>query len=227
MQKYYNKGLYIKVVDQSDQASISVDAFQANGAGNIFVMKFNEGVGKKALEEMQNLQHDVNYVFNNARYMSSKDPRWTQRGVKGGALLFDGYSNYIEVNPKDTIPVSDALTIEAWVAPRSYEWGDGNKLSAIVNQSDQDKAEGFSLGMYRHGTWSMQVGIGGQWIQVWVNDHPLEKYKWNYIAATFDKKVGQIKLYLNGEEVASQATPSMFQSHHLQRVWLSEKIINQ
>lgn len=81
--------------------------------------------------------------------------------------------------------------------------------------------------MYRHGTWSMQVGIGGQWIQVWVNDHPLEKYKWNYIAATFDKKVGQIKLYLNGEEVASQATPSMFQSHHLQRVWLSEKIINQ
>ncbi|MFD5018772.1 GH32 C-terminal domain-containing protein [Paenibacillus sp. NPDC058367] len=207
MQKYYNKRLYIKVVDQSDQASISVDAFQANGTGNIFHMKFDEGAGKKALEEMQNVQHNVNYVFSDARYMASKDPRWTQRGVKGGALLFDGYSNDIEVNAKDTIPVSDALTIEAWVAPRSYEWGDGNKLSAILNQSDQDKAEGFSLGMYRHGAWSMQVGIGGQWIQVWVNDHPLEKYKWNYIAATFDKKDGQIKLYLNGEEVASQATP--------------------
>ncbi|KWX70362.1 hypothetical protein AMQ84_29690 [Paenibacillus riograndensis] len=170
-------------------------------------MSLDEGAGKRALEEVSNLEHDVNYVFNNARYMDSKEPRWTPRGVKGGALLFDGYSNDIEVKAKDTVPVSGALTLEAWVAPRSYEWGDGNKLSAIVNQSDQDKAEGFALGMYRHGTWSLQAGIGGQWIQVWVKDHPLEKYKWNYVAATFDKKDGMIKLYLNGQEVASQATP--------------------
>lgn len=208
VQEHYNKKLYVKVVDQSNQASIAVDAFQVHNTGNIFYMNLDEGAGKKVLEKARDLEHDVNYVFNNARYMNSKDPRWTPRGVKGGALLFDGYSNYIEVNAKDTVPVKDALSIEAWVAPRSYEWGDGNKLSAIVNQSDQDKAEGFALGMYRHGTWSMQVGIGGKWIQVWVKDHPLEKYKWNYIAATFDKKDGEIKLYLNGEEVASQATPA-------------------
>ncbi|MEO2203060.1 GH32 C-terminal domain-containing protein [Paenibacillus pabuli] len=206
-QEHYNKKLYIKVVDLSSDASIAVDAFQAHGTGDIFYMNLDEGAGKKALEQISNLEHDVDYVFNNARYMASKDPRWTPRGVKGGALLFDGYSNQIEVKGKDVLPVSDALTLEAWVAPRSYEWGDGNKLSAIVNQSDQDKAEGFALGMYRHGTWSMQVGIGGQWIQVWVKDHPLEKYKWNYVAATFDKKDGMIKLYLNGEEVASQTTP--------------------
>ena len=208
VQEHYNKKLCVKVVDQSNQASIAVDAFQVHNTGNIFYMNLDEGAGKKVLEKARDLEHDVNYVFNNARYMNSKDPRWTPRGVKGGALLFDGYSNYIEVNAKDTVPVKDALSIEAWVAPRSYEWGDGNKLSAIVNQSDQDKAEGFALGMYRHGTWSMQVGIGGKWIQVWVKDHPLEKYKWNYVAATFDKKDGEIKLYLNGEEVASQATPA-------------------
>ena len=207
MQEHYNKKLYIKVIDQSNQASISVDAFQSYVMGTIFYMNFDEGTGKKAFEEVSNIEHDVNYVFNNARYMAPKDPRWTPRGVKGGALLFDGYSNDIEINAKNTVPVRDALTLEAWVAPRSYEWGDGNKLSTIVSQSDQDKAEGFALGMYRHGTWSMQVGIGGQWIQVWVKDHPLEKYKWNYVAATFDKKDGMIKLYLNGEEVASQATP--------------------
>lgn len=204
---HYNKRLYIKVVDQSSEASIAVDAFQAHGKGDIFYINFDEGTGKKVLENVSNLEHEVNYVFNNARYMASKDPRWTPRGVKGGALLFDGYSNDIEITEQDVIPVTDALTIEAWVAPRSYEWGDGNKLSAIVNQSDQDKAEGYSLGMYRHGTWSFQAGIGGQWIQVWVEDHPLEKYKWNYVAATFDKKDGMIKLYLNGEEVASKATP--------------------
>lgn len=207
VQEHYNDNLYIKVVDQSAAASIAVDAFLANHRGMISYLSLDEGAGKQALEAVRNVQHDVNYVFNEARYMAAKDPRWTPRGVKGGALLFDGYSNYIEIDAKQIVPVSDALTIEAWVAPRSYEWGDGNKLSAIVNQSDQDKAEGFALGMYRHGSWSMQVGIGGQWIQVWVNDHPLEKYKWNYVAATFDKEEGRIRLYLNGEEVASQATP--------------------
>ncbi|UMR38044.1 GH32 C-terminal domain-containing protein [Paenibacillus polymyxa] len=207
VQEHYNKKLYVKVVDYSNEANIAVDSFQASGRGTIFHLNLDEGAGKKVLEKVHNLRYDVNYVFNNARYMASKDPRWTPRGIKGGALLFDGYSNYVEVNANDTVPVSDALTIEAWVAPRSYEWGDGNKLSAIVNQSDQDKAEGFSLGMYRHGTWSMQVGIGGQWIQVWGKDHPLEKYKWNYVAATFSKEDGKIKLYLNGEEVASQVTP--------------------
>ncbi|CAI6050503.1 hypothetical protein PAECIP112173_01369 [Paenibacillus sp. JJ-100] len=205
--EYYNKKLYIKVVDQSSEASIAVDAFQARAKGVIFYMNFDEGSGIKAREEVTNLEHEVRYVFNDARYLSSKDPRWTPRGVKGSALLFDGYSNEIEVDAKDVVSVGDALTIEAWVAPRSYEWGDGNKLSAIVNQSNQDKAEGFALGMYRHGSWSMQLGIGGQWIQVWVKDHPLEKFKWNYVATTFDKKDGKIKLYLNGEEVASQTTP--------------------
>ncbi|EES73880.1 hypothetical protein POTG_01587 [Paenibacillus sp. oral taxon 786 str. D14] len=207
MQEHYNKKLYIKVIDQSNQASISVDAFETRAVGNIFYMNFDEGTGKKALEDVSNLEHDVHYEFNDARYMASKDPRWTSRGVKGGALLFDGYSNYIEIKAENTVPARDALTVEAWVAPRSYEWGDGNKLSTIISQSNQDKAEGFELGMYRHGTWSMQVGIGGHWIQVWVEDHPLEKYKWNYVAATFDKKDGMMKLYLNGEEVASQATP--------------------
>lgn len=207
VQEHYNSNLYIKVVDQSAEASIAIDAFTANHRGVVSYVSLDEGAGKQALEEVRNVQHEVNYVFNEARYMETKDPRWTSRGVKGGALLFDGYSNYIEIEADEVVPISDALTIEAWVAPRSYEWGDGGKLSAIVNQSNQDKAEGFALGMYRHGAWSMQVGIGGQWIQVWVNDHPLEKYKWNYVVATFDKEEGRITLYLNGEEVASQATP--------------------
>jgi len=208
VQQYYNTSVYLKVVDLSAAASIAVDEFLANNKGLISHFAFDEGSGKQTLEEVRGVSHDVNYVFNNARYMDSKDPRWTSDGVKGGALLFDGYSNYVEVNNNDIVPVNEALTIEAWVAPRSYEWGDGNKLSAIVAQSNQDRTEGFILGMYRHGAWSLQLGIGGQWIQAWVLDHPLEKYQWNYVAATFDKATGTIALFLNGEEVTTQSTPA-------------------
>lgn len=207
VQEHFGKEVYVKVVDDSNEASIAVDGFKAHTVGTIAYLSLDDGSGKTALEEVRNLEHDVNYVFNEARYMSSKDPRWTPNGVKGGALLFDGYSNSIEIDAEEIVPVSDALTIEAWVAPRSYEWGDGNKLSGIVNQSNPDKAEGFALGMYRHGSWSMQVGIGGAWIEVWVHDRPLEKYEWNHVVATFDKDAGMITLYLNGVEAASQETP--------------------
>lgn len=207
VQEHYGKLVYLQIVDDSAEASIAVDDFRPYMTGPIAYFGFDEGTGKTALEHVRQIDHEVHYVFNDARYMESKDPRWTPNGVKGGALLFDGYSNYVEVDEKETVPVTSALTIEAWVAPRSYEWGDGGKLSAIVNQADPDKAQGFALGMYRHGTWSMQAGIGGRWIQVWVNDRPLEKYKWNHIIATFDSEAGMINLYLNGELVASQATP--------------------
>ncbi|WP_255570250.1 GH32 C-terminal domain-containing protein [Cohnella sp. CFH 77786] len=207
VQEYFGKTLYMKVIDASNQASIAVDAFQSLTTGTIAYFPLDEGSGKKTVEQVRSTEHDVNYVFNHARYMASKDPRWTPNGVKGGALLFDGYSNSIEMDAKDVVPLSDAFTIQAWVAPRSYEYGDGGKLSAIVNQYNQDKSEGLALGMYRHGTWSVQVGIGGKWVEVWVKDKPLQKYKWNYVVATFDKEAGMIKLYLNGEEVASRATP--------------------
>lgn len=51
MQKHYNKSLYIKVIDQSDQARISVDAFQANSTGTIFYMNLDEGAGKRRLSK--------------------------------------------------------------------------------------------------------------------------------------------------------------------------------
>lgn len=47
--EYYNKKLYIKIVDQSSEASIAVDAFQARATGDIFHMNFDEGSGIKAL----------------------------------------------------------------------------------------------------------------------------------------------------------------------------------
>jgi sucrose-6-phosphate hydrolase SacC (GH32 family) len=207
IQEHYGKVVYVKVVDASDEAYIAVDDFRTKITGPIVHFGFDETSGKTAAESVRGREHEVHYVFNDARFMNSKDPRWTDHGVKNGALLFDGYSNFIEIDADEVVPVGDALTIEAWVAPRSYEWGDGGKLSAIVNQHDEDRNEGFALGMYRHGSWSFQAGIGGRWIQVWVNDHPLEKYKWNHVAAAFDKEAGMIKLYLNGEEVASQSTP--------------------
>jgi beta-fructofuranosidase len=166
---------------------------------------FDEGTGKTTEDRISNSADSIDYVFNKARFTTSHDPE-RRAGVKGNSLLFDGYSTWV-TRPADQIDSpTDALTIAAWVAPRSYEWGDENRLSAIVNQHNREKKEGYILGMYRHGSWSLQLGLGGKWEEVWANDAPLVKNQWSFIAATFDKKQGMMKLFLNGKEVANHQT---------------------
>ncbi|NHC40528.1 glycoside hydrolase [Bacillus sp. MM2020_1] len=149
----------------------------------------------------------ISYVFTKALYKPSTDPLWRD-GIRNKALLFDGYSTWITRPSDQVIKPADALTIEAWVAPRSYEWGDLGQLSAIVNQHNKAASEGYILGMGRHGKWSFQASINGEWKEVWAAENkPLEKNKWSYIVATFDKAEQKMKLYLNGELVGETVTP--------------------
>ena len=172
--------------------------------GLLAYWSFDEGTGKTARDEISSTADPITYVFNEAAFTASRDPQW-RSGVKGGALLFDGYSTWVSRRAEGISCPTDALTITAWVAPRSYESGDGQKLSAIMNQHNRAINQGYILGMYRHGAWSLQLGLGGNWEEVWAHDMPLVTNQWSFIAATFDKNAGMMKLYLNGAEAASKA----------------------
>ncbi|WP_226003216.1 GH32 C-terminal domain-containing protein [Paenibacillus sp. BJ-4] len=181
--------------------------------GLIMYWAFNEGTGTSALESVSQVQDNIQYVFNQAEFTKPCPPRWRQ-GVIGNGLLFDGYSTYIahsfdEGNQNTEPEYRSALSIGVWIAPRSYEWGDDGKLSAIVNRYNLDRKQGYLLGMFRHGSWSFQVGLeGGDWKELWSPDgHELPKNEWSYVNAVFDGKQGEIKLYLNGSEIASAALP--------------------
>lgn len=181
--------------------------------GLIMYWAFNEGTGTSALESVSQVQDNIQYVFNQAEFTQPCPPRWRQ-GVIGNGLLFDGYSTYIahsfdEGNQNTEPEYRSALSIGVWVAPRSYEWGDDGKLSAIVNRYNLDRKQGYLLGMFRHGSWSFQVGLeGGDWKELWSPDgHELPKNAWSYVNAVFDGNQGEIKLYLNGSEIASAAVP--------------------
>ncbi|QDY82654.1 glycoside hydrolase [Paenibacillus polymyxa] len=181
--------------------------------GLIMYWAFNEGTGASALESVSQVQDNIQYVFNQAEFTQPCPPRWRQ-GVIGNGLLFDGYSTYIahsfdEGNQNTEPEYRSALSIGVWVAPHSYEWGDDGKLSAIVNRYNLDRKQGYLLGMFRHGSWSFQVGLeGGDWKELWSPDgHELPKNEWSYVNAVFDGNQGEIKLYLNGSEIASAAVP--------------------
>ncbi|MFF2596788.1 GH32 C-terminal domain-containing protein [Priestia megaterium] len=168
---------------------------------------FNEEKGKFAYDEASVQKDLVEYVFNDAKYKPSTDPLW-KPGVIGGGLLFDGYSTWLTRPADKAMKPKRELTIEAWVAPRSYEWGDLGQMSAIVNQGNKKNKEGYILGMGRHGKWSLQAGINEDWYEVWAaDDKPLKKGQWSYIVATIDQEKHQMELFLNGELVGAQEIP--------------------
>ncbi|WP_370872456.1 GH32 C-terminal domain-containing protein [Paenibacillus zeirhizosphaerae] len=174
---------------------------------------FDEGTGGKALESVSQTRDDIQYVFKQAEFTEPRDPQWRQ-GILGSGLLFDGYSTFVahRVNTGNSSGEPGFLTtlsIGVWVAPRSYEWGEGGKLASIVNRYNMDRKQGYLLGMFRHGSWSFQVGLeGGAWAEIWSPDGcELSKNEWSYVSAVFDGNQGEMKLYLNGSEIASTTLP--------------------
>ncbi|QQZ63908.1 GH32 C-terminal domain-containing protein [Paenibacillus sonchi] len=181
--------------------------------GLIMYWAFDEGTGANAMESISQVKDDIQYVFNQAEFTEPCSPQW-RKGVTGSGLLFDGYSTYIahpanQEDPNAEPESLSALSIGVWVAPRTYEWGHEGKLAAIVNRHNKDLKQGYLLGMFRHGSWSFQVGLeGGEWKELWSPEgYELPKNEWSYVNAVFDGNQGEIKLFLNGSVMASAAVP--------------------
>ncbi len=170
--------------------------------GLVGYWRFDEKNGVTTLDEVSRKTDSIHYIFNTTK--PSHDPV-RRKGISKEALVFDGFSSWI-VRPVDkfTTP-TNTITISVWVAPRAFEHGDANKLSAIVNQQDLAAKSGFALGMFRHGRWSFQVGDGNQWIEVWDENHLIPRRQWSYLVATYEAGTGTAKLYLNGK-IISQKT---------------------
>ncbi|MFC4324314.1 GH32 C-terminal domain-containing protein [Litchfieldia salsa] len=176
-------------------------SIEEKGKGLIAHWSFDEGKGSEVTDEIQGKQYPIHYVFKDNHTHLYQDPQW-RNGIKGSSLLFDGYSTWIERKGGIISEIEKEFTVEAWVAPRSFGGNEDERLTAVINQHNLEKKQGFILGIHRHGKWSLQIGTNQNWIQVWADGYPLPKNKWSYITATFNGVIGIIRLYLNGEKVA-------------------------
>ena len=176
-------------------------------------LSFDEGKGLTVKDASGHVPEvEMNYEFAHAAYMDSQDPQWRQTGIAGGCLLLDGSSTYVTYNRNDITVEGPALTVQAWIAPRMFEWDDPNGVdnqnaqpTGIISQTSKANNQGFLLGYERFGRLTFQVGTGDDWLEVWSNGDNLQKYQWNLVTATFDAEAGEMALYLNGEMVASRS----------------------
>jgi beta-fructofuranosidase len=161
---------------------------------------FSEGGGTTVRDGSN--QDAIHYVVNDRPISPAHEPQW-RSGINGQALLFDGYSTWIE-RKEGIRSIDQAFTIETWLAPRSFGGIEDERLTGIVNQHNRELNQGFILGVHRHGKWALQIGVDGEWIEVWAENSPIPQLKWSHLAASFNGQEGHIKLYLNGEKVAEK-----------------------
>ncbi|GAA4326718.1 hypothetical protein GCM10023149_29700 [Mucilaginibacter gynuensis] len=165
----------------------------------VFYLKYNEtNTTATTKEEVSGTNLPVNNQF-------GKPERVT--GVTGNGLRTDGFSTWVQTSKN--LGLTNSLSLETWLVLESYP-ADAevpyNSLtpSAIISQTDG--TNGFALFMNAFGVWYITVTVNGQKYTCQAPaKFPL--YSWTHVAANLDGPAGQLKLYLNGAQVASIATP--------------------
>ena len=182
----------------------------APAAGPIAAWSFDEQRGSEAQEGVSGRRDKVNFVFSRARYKPNSDPLWRAAGscIKAGCLLFDGYSTDLQTPGLSPSQLAGGWTVSAWVAPHAFEWGDGDHYSSFLSQYDQDAKTGFAFGMQRFGAWGIKLGFGSSAIDVRVKDRKLPKDAWSHVAASYDPHTRNVRLFLDGQQVASATGPA-------------------
>lgn len=128
-----------------------------------------------------------------------------KKGVSGTALEFDGYNSVVCL-PSERAPKlsGSSVTLEGWFALGAYPWN----WAPIVQQGDN---KGYFLGVDSHGYPGFMVEVDRVWQQLTVPNRPpytdpnhLQLFRWYQLAGTYDRQDGMMRLYVNGQEIASK-----------------------
>jgi hypothetical protein len=122
-------------------------------------------------------------------------------GVAGKAVIFDGYTTVLKRAAESAPELSDAFTIEAWVAVGAYPWN----FVPIVDHGDE-RLRGYAFELGPRGELSLRVVVDGRWRTVSSADGAVPLRQWSHLAARYDAQTG-LALLVDGEVVARQPLP--------------------
>ena len=130
-------------------------------------------------------------------------------GVKGSCVVFDGQTTHV-VRSKDKVPVlTDALSVETWIAPQTYSWNwTGIVSQAADNKKRQsDSTDRIFLGIDCEGRVRFRLNLNGK-IEEVNTERDLDLLKWTHVAVTFAQADG-MKIYLNDRLKASKSVKGL------------------
>lgn len=144
-------------------------------------------------------------------------------GVRGQALVFDGYTSRL-VFPAEKAPqLGTDFTISAWIALGAYPWNwapivaQENTVSLNSNLDNNcwpedivvnSEFKGFYFGVSPEGYLGLMVGTDKGWITC-RSESKLPLRKWVKVVAIFRNQT-ELELYINEESVAKKTGPYSF-----------------
>ncbi|MFA4029418.1 MAG: hypothetical protein GDYSWBUE_000358 [Candidatus Fervidibacterota bacterium] len=115
-------------------------------------------------------------------------------GRIGKALWLDG-NGFLEAEPSPELDLTDAITIEAWVLPKRLQPGG----MRIVDKTTVGTSEAYMIDTYP----GLSLRFVSEPSHVTARDI-LSLGEWQHVAATFDGRLGIIRLFVNGNMVCEQ-----------------------
>jgi hypothetical protein len=123
-----------------------------------------------------------------------------KKGISGTALALDGYNNFITLPNSSAPSISNAVTVEAWIAPGAYPWFD----QGIIHKGNNGQLDGFGLYLDEFGEIFGLVDEGNGLVTTVYGGNALPLRQWSHVALSIDATNGTAKMYINGQEVADE-----------------------
>ena len=142
--------------------------------------RFDEGMGNATVESVIGTESEI----------EGHRSYW-KRGVSGTCLAFDGYSSAIRVPANEAPPITDAVTLEGWVALGAYPWN----WTPVIQQGHE---ESYSMAIGPHGGVAMCVKVGSKVLRL-ESHRKLERKRWAHVAGVYDAASGMISVFIDGE----------------------------
>ena len=129
------------------------------------------------------------------------------QGVKGQAVRFDGYSNYISGTPSYAAVTPASMTFSVWLAPETYPMMDAGSAQVVPTYAmvagnlDASAKTGFGLFLNSQGGYQFAAMIDNDRWDYTISDDIIPLGQWSNIVVTMDNASGNLCVYRNGKSV--------------------------
>jgi N,N-dimethylformamidase len=118
------------------------------------------------------------------------------------------------VDRQRELALEGSLTLFAFIHPI---WPDVGRRQCVIGRWDNDKNNGYGLGINKQGFVEFWVGQGDE-VDYLQAEAPLKAHVWYFVAATFDAKSGRAAIYQEGvsnryNSLLGKVTPMDYRSH--------------
>jgi len=157
--------------------------------------RFDEGSGQIAFDESNN---DNDGFLGTTTVVEASDPTWTQ-GKFSGALLLDGTDDFVNCGTSQSLDITGALTLEAWIKADAFDCGGLfcqiiDKFYTAYHLRITNTANNQKIQFYVHDGGTAVAG-----------NTSLSPGVWYHVVGVFSPSE-YLKVYLNGVEDGAETT---------------------